>query len=231
MVDLDVERVTQHDPRLGRHKVHDPRSREFPRGRPVNTATWRSRSIRLYDPLPNPNQPRGNCTGCASAMCFNAVGNRRKGQVLRMDVADEIYSLATQLDPWEGSWPPVDTGSSGLAAATASQRLGYGGTYRWLFGGADEVVQTVVDGEAVSVGTWWYDGLFIPDRHHVVEPTGRKAGGHQYVAREYDAARDLVGIRCWWGPGYGQRGDVWIKRAHLDDLLLDGGDAHVQERA
>lgn len=164
-------------------------------------------------------------------MQFNTVGNRRKGSVLRMDDADRVYSLASSIDPWPGAWPPEDTGSSGLASAKAAQRLGLGGEYRWLFGGADEVVQAIVDGHPVSVGSWWYEGLFYPIDGHLVSPWGAKVGGHQYVAREYDADRDLVGIRCWWGPGYGQRGDVWIRRVHLNDLLMDDGDAHVQRRA
>lgn len=229
--DLHVVRVDQRDPRLGRQVVHDPASRGFPMGAP-DTSTWRTRLLRLYDPAVNPRQIRGNCTGCDKAMEGNAIGNRVTGRVFGMGHADKIYSLATQLDPWEGSYPPTDTGSSGLAASKAAQRLGYGGEYRWaLAGGVDAVVQSIVDGKTVGCGTWWYDGMFnrriLPGRagNSYIEPTGPRAGGHQYRATGYDADLDMIRVRCWWG----EYRDVWIKRAHLGELLADDGDAHTQD--
>lgn len=210
---------------LGRHVVHDPRSRGFALPVAVDRSAWYSRTLRVYDPIPNPNQVHGNCTGVSKCVMFNTAGNRRTGLVLDMDDADRFYSLATTLDPWEGSWRPDDTGSSGLAAAQAAQRLGWGGEYRWLFGGADEVVSTVVGGRPVSVGTAWYDSMFYPDLAGVVHIGGQIAGGHQWTARGYDKARDQIIGRCWWGTFR----DFRISRADLDTLLADDGDAHTQE--
>lgn len=229
-MDLDVIVVNQEDRRLGRQMVHDERSRSFAMGLPVDQTKWRTKSNRIIDPHPNPDQPRGNCTGCEKAMAFNRLGNRFPRRVLKMDDADAIYSLATTLDPWEGSWPPEDTGSSGLAAAKAAQQLGFGGEYRWIFGGADEVVEAVLAGETVGVGTWWYEGGFErkPIRGgYQIEMTGRRVGGHQWTIRGYDHRRDLMLGRCWWGDYR----DVYISRAHLNDLLMDDGDAIVQKRA
>src|SRR3954452_241460 len=164
--DLYVRHIPRTDPRLGREIVHDERSRGFAMRATVDRSTWHTKTIRIYDPTPNPSQVVGNCTGCAKAMQLNAVGNRKAGVVLRMAQADQAYSLATTLDPWPGSWTAPswdDTGSSGLAAAKAAQKLGIGGTYRWLFGGADEVVQAVMDGHVVNVGTTWYDRMFDQD--------------------------------------------------------------------
>jgi len=232
MTDLDVTVVEQRDRRLGRQKVHDERSRRFAASLTVDRSTWRTRMVRLVDPLPNPKQTVGNCTGCQKAMAFNTVGNRKVGTIHRMDFADQVYSWASANDPWEGAYPPDDTGSSGLAACKAAQTLGVGGEYRWLFGGADEVVQAIMGGETVGCGTWWRQGMF--DRkpsafrgRWVIEPTGARVGGHQYTARGYDAKNDLVIIRCWWG----KYRDVGIKREHLNDLLMDGGDANVQVHA
>lgn len=224
--DVFVHIYEQQDHRLGRNVVHDPRSRNFPRRVAVDKSAWHDKAIRLYDPLPNPNQPRGNCTGCAKAMQFNAIGNRKMGVVLNMVDADTIYSIATGLDPWQGQWPPTDTGSSGLASAQAAQQLGHGGTYRWLFGGADEVIQTVMDGEVVSVGTRWEYDMFNQDADGRIHLGGGEAGGHQWIVRGYDASRDWALGRCWWG---GFR-DFWITRSDLNTLLSDNGDAHVQER-
>jgi hypothetical protein len=144
-----------------------------------------------------------------------------------MDDAHKFYHLATELDPFKGEWPPDDTGSSGLASAKAAQGLGLGGEYLHVFNGADGVVQLIQEGHVVSVGTAWYEDMFYPDAHGIIEPTGKVAGGHQYAARGYHKRSDLVTIRCWWGTDFR---DVRIKREHLNELILDGGDAHIQDR-
>lgn len=224
---VDVEVIPQELPFLGRQKVHDSRSKAFAAGAVIDRSKWVSKTIRLYDPPVNPNQCHGECTGCAKAMQLNAVGNRVSGVVLKMDDAHKIYSLGTSLDPFAGSWPPTDTGSSGLASAKSAQRLGLGGAYSHVFNGADGVVELIMQGKVVSVGTWWYDGMMRPNALGVIEPTGPRVGGHQYAARGYDAKTDQVIIRCWWGTYR----DVRIKREHLNGLILDGGDAHIQDRA
>lgn len=226
MVDLDIEVVPQLYPQLGRQKVQDPRSTDFAVGAPIDKSLWVTKLIRIYDPLIHPNQCHGECTGCASAMMLNSDGNRNPREILNMNYAHACYSGASANDPWEGSWPPTDTGSSGLAAAKTAQSLRRGGSYRWIMGGADEVVQTIQNGRVVSIGTWWYENMMRKDANLMISPTGRRVGGHQYVARGYDVARDLVVIRCWWG----RYRDAYIKRTELHDLLMDGGDAHVQDR-
>lgn len=233
--DLHVVMVEQQDRRLGRQCVQHPGSRAFPMREAVDTSTWRTKSVRLYDPRPNPNQPRGNCTGCDKAMEGNTVGNRVRRRVLTMDDADRIYSLATTLDPWEGSWPPTDTGSSGLAASKAAQQLGLGGEYRWaLGGGADAVVQAIMAGRTVGVGTWWLSGMFSPKPmadlpgQYLVEPTGSRRGGHQYRVHGYHEPTDTMRARCWWGS-WARSGVFHMKREHLNDLLMDDGDAHYQD--
>lgn len=226
MSDLTVVVVPQLDVRLGRQLVHDPRSRAFPMGVTVDKSTWKTKLIRIYDPPTNPNQCHGECTGCANAMMLNSEGNRHPRQVLNMNYAHKVYSAASKTDPWEGSWPPDDIGSSGLAAAQAARAMRVGGEFRWLFGGADEVVQTIMSGRVVSIGTWWYEGMMFKDANLNISPLGQRVGGHQYVARGYDKTKDAVVIRCWWGSYR----DAYLKRSHLNDLLMEGGDAHVQNR-
>lgn len=232
--DLHVIVVDQEYPQLGRQVVHDPASRRFARGLTVDPETWRTTTIRTSDPIPNPDQPNGCCTGVSECVQGNSVGVPSVQRRLTMDDAQGVYSLATQLDPFAGQMPEQDTGSSGLAAAKAARRLGLlSGRYDWLFGGADEVVQHLMrpDRTPVSVGTWWYEGMMRPrqDGRHalpLVEPTGRRVGGHQFTARGYHKPTDTVIIRCWWGSYR----DVRIRRSHLADLLADNGDAHVTER-
>lgn len=229
MADIYTKPLPRHDPRLGRTIVHDPRSKGFVRPGAVDQSTWHDKAIRIYDPHPNPNQVIGDCTGVAKAIQFNAVGNRETGQVLDLADADRIYSLATQLDQFAGYYKPgdpnsQDTGSSGLGAAKAAQQLGLGGEYLWLFGGADEVVQAVMDGDVVNVGTRWDDTMFHPDAQGRVHPGGSVAGGHEWSVRGYWESRDWALGRCWWG----EFRDFWISRPDLDALLHDNGDAHVQ---
>lgn len=219
--------IEQQSPLLGRQLLHDSRSRAFPmaaRTGAIDRSTWRDKAVRLYDPLPNPNQRVGCCTGVAKCSQLNAIGNRVRGRVLDMQDAESIYSENTKIDPWPGTWPPTDTGSSGLASAKTAQAMGLAGEYRWLFGGADEVVQNVVEGRVISVGTWWHWDMFRQDADGRVKPTGGLAGGHQYVIRGYDADKDWVLGRCWWG----EFRDFWLARSDLDTLLRDGGDAHFQ---
>lgn len=226
-MDLEVLQVPQRLPYLGRQKVHDPRSREHPARMAVpDRSKWVTKSIRIFDPSKNPNQCHGECTGVAKCVQMNAVGNRVTRVVFDMDDAHTFYHWATTFDPWDGVWPPQDTGSSGLASAKAAQKVNVGGAYQHVFNGADGVVQLIQEGRVVSVGTWWYDNMFTPNAKGVIEPTGPQVGGHQYAARGYDAKLDLVLIRCWWG----NYRDVRIKREHLNELIMDGGDAHIQER-
>lgn len=224
MPELDVEVITQHDPRLGRQKVHDPRSLEFPALVSVYRSTWRDKRVRIYDPTPNPNQDIGCCTACAKAMQLNALGNSNPGVLDYNWARNTCYPLNTRLDPFPGQWEPDDTGSSSLASCKAAQQLVGAGAYRWAFG-ADQVVQLVMNGWVVSVGTWWYYDMFYPDSDGRVSPSGGQAGGHQYAIRGYDQSRDWVLGRCWWG----EFKDFWITRADLDSLLRDGGDAHIQK--
>jgi hypothetical protein len=223
---VDVTQVPQKYDVLGRQLVHDSRSKQFPAKLVVDKSKWVSKTLRIYDPRVNPNQCHGECTGVAKCVQFNAVGNRVKGVVLDMAAAHNFYSVATTLDPFAGEWPPTDTGSSGLASAKAAQKIGLGGEYRHVFNGADGVVQQIQDGHVVSCGTWWYDGMMQASAKGIIEPTGPQVGGHQYAAHGYNVKTDRVLIRCWWGDYR----DVWIAREQLNELLLDGGDAHVQDR-
>lgn len=225
-----IEEIEQLDPRLGRHLEHDEASRAFAAPSVIDKTTWVDKAIRIYDPVPNPNQVVGNCTTCAKAMQFNSVGNRVTGRVLGMPWATDRYTLETNIDEFTGAWPPDDTGSSSLASCKTVQTTGEGGVYRWLFGGADQVVQTImgtptVKPHAVSLGSWWDWDMFNQDSEGFVHPGGGYAGGHQYIGRGYWAARDAVLCRCWWGDFR----DFWITRTDLNALLLDGGDAHIQK--
>lgn len=232
---VEVKHIEQRDFRLGRHIVHDSDSKSFPTGLTINKSLWHDKAVRIYDPWPNPNQCHGECTFCAKCMQLNAVGNRVLGRVLNMDHAHRGYARETEIDPYAGTftYDPAthatggdDTGSNGLASCKVAVEEGLGGEYRWFFRGADEVVEAIMRGWAVSVGTRWDYDMFEPDAEGIIHPGGGSAGGHQYVARRYWKSRDLIGGRCWWGS----MRDWWMLRTEWHELLIDDGDAHWQKR-
>lgn len=236
--DLHVVTVDQQDPRLGRQVVHDPQSRRFAYAvDPVTELPARRFRHRVYDPYPTPAQRIGCCTLVDQAVRANTKGNRVRGEVLGMAWAEKWYEWATRNDPWPGSYPPEDTGSSGLAAAKAAQEAGVVARYEWLFAGARQVLAALAgaDGKPprpVGVGTWWYADMFDPDPETLlVRPTGGRVGGHQWTAIGWEPRLQAVEGYCWWGPGFGQGGRFRIRLGDLDELLADDGDAHVTYRA
>jgi hypothetical protein len=58
----------------------------------------------------------------------------RKGRKLDEVQARILYGMATKLDGLPGTFPPDDTGSSGLGVAKAAKALGYISAYHHAFG-------------------------------------------------------------------------------------------------
>lgn len=241
--DLHIVVADQLDPRLGRHVVHDPRSRGFAfAAAPAPALPTKALRHRIYAPRPIPTQLIGCCTGVDQCVKADAQGNRIAGKILTLDDAVRLYTRATQLDDLDGQYDPAtgegDTGSTGLAACKASKEAGIITRYEWLFAGPQQILAALYGdprqpgkGKPVGVGTWWYEDMFNPDRRTLlVEPTGKKAGGHQWSVIGYSPALDAFEGMCWWGPDFGDSGMFRIRRTHLADLLADDGDAHVTYR-
>lgn len=230
--------IPQLDVRLGRQVVHDEQSRRyaFPLAAAPAKPTKAVRH-RIYGPATTPAQRIGCCTGVDQSVKCNAAGNRRTGVVLTMADAERLYSRATVIDPWLGEWPPMDTGSSGLAACKAAKEERLIDRYEWLFSGAAQVLSALVGGpgrpgRCVGVGTWWTDDMFHPDpKTLLVTPTGAQAGGHQWTITGWEPRYDAFEALCWWGPKFGDNGRFRIRYNDLNRLLADDGDAHVTYRA
>jgi hypothetical protein len=227
---LHVVTVPQTDPRLGRQVVHDPASRRFA-FEAETSPPKRDVQLRVYGPAIRPKQDLGYCTGADAATKCNTVGNRVRGKVLKVADAKAIYSRATQIDPFDGAWPPEDTGSSGLAACKASVELGHVDAYQWNFNGPDGVLAMLHEGHPVGAGTWWLSRMFTPDPETgLVEVSGYVAGGHQWTVVGYRKRYDAFIGHCWWGPDFGKGGNFLIRWADLARLLADDGDAHITRR-
>jgi hypothetical protein len=214
---------------LGRHQEHDARSLNFP----AATAPIPNVTIRwAINAAPLDQGQLGSCTGNAVAQCANTAtffAERRKvnrGRFLTEDDALRFYSRATVVDEFDGSFPPDDTGSSGLAAAKALKEAGYLKEYRHAFG-IDHVLGALALGPMI-VGTVWLDDMFDPDERGVLSVSGDEAGGHEYLLLGWHPKPDLLEFYNSWGSGWAKRGRFYIPTADFDTKLLqNGGDATV----
>jgi hypothetical protein len=207
---------------LGRHVEHDPRSRQFAFRAPAPPA----QSVRHYRNIPVLDQGQlGSCTGNAAA---GAVGTGRnwvgpvKALTLDEPFAVKLYSTATTLDDVAGTYPPDDTGSSGLAVAKACQRAGLISGYQHTFTLADALAALEVG--PIIVGSNWHQAMFDPAPDGRLTVSGAVPGGHEYVVDEIDVERQRVWLTNSWGPDWGLQGRAWLSWADFGRLLAADGD-------
>lgn len=190
---------------LGRHVQRDDRSRAYafssklsvPRGITVH---WPS-VCKVLD-----QGDIGSCYGNAVAQWVNtdyAKSLRARvhaNKPLTQEDALKIYSRATVLDRFPGSFPPVDTGTSGIGAAKAGIKLGYLDAYVWAFSWSS--LQAAVELTPVIVGTLWTNTMF-ECRDGLVTVGSLKdsniAGGHAYLCTGIDHKAGVLEFRQSWG--------------------------------
>lgn len=112
--------------KLGRHIEHDSRSLRY---------VYPHTSTEMTDvawPSHIPVLDQGNvgaCTGFAAASCLGHDPYYGALAALRgldyQQLGEKLYESATRLDSIAGSYPPDDTGSTGLAAAKACKVNGF----------------------------------------------------------------------------------------------------------
>lgn len=209
---------------LGRVVQHDEQSRNFPARRAAQpqTVLWRH-TAQVLD-----QGDLGACTGFALAQCLNArmyADARPKRRHINSVVARGFYSLATQLDPFPGQWPPQDTGSSGLAVCKAGVHRGYLSGYDHAFG--FEHFCAALQLQPVIVGTYWYDAMFDPDTNGLVHKQGSPVGGHEYTALGVNYQTQLVTFLNSWGPRWGRNGRFYMTFQDFAALLAEQGDVTV----
>ncbi len=172
----------------------------------------------------------GACTGfeaeqVACAHPFNRIGSNAE--------AFAIYKRATEIDPFPGSWPVVDTGSSGWAALQAAIEMGIftGGS---MVSGAHaaEAVAEALQTRGVGLGTDWLSSMDEPEPDGRVKLGGRIRGGHEYAALELQlikGAEPRIWCRMCWGKfgvyRNGCGGWFYLTAGDLSILLGGGGDA------
>lgn len=215
--------------RLGRTVEHDERSRAF--GFPVATKValksvlWEHRSPVLDQ------GDVGSCTGNAMAqLCnttaFTAARTRANaGKFLDEAHALWFYSMATRLDDVEGSYPPDDTGSSGLAVAKAAKYYGFVRSYQHSFSFGQ--FQQALRKQPLIVGTNWYSTMFKPSSTGLVHVRGSLEGGHEYLVLGDDVSAKRIVCLNSWSDGWGKGGRFHMSYKDFQRLLEEDGDVTV----
>lgn len=215
---------------LGRHLNHDSLSRLYPYRAPRKVTlrtVQHQRNVGVFD-----QGELGSCTGNAAVGClgtgpFWETMNAHDAPYwpLNQAAAVRCYSEATRIDPFDGSYPPEDTGSDGLSVAKVLKKAGAISGYEHAFG-LLPALAALMERPWIT-GTMWFEGMFDPDGDGVVHPTGRPAGGHEYLGDGYDAERGLVWFTNSWGPSWGKGGRFAMQAEEFEGLLSQGGDVTV----
>lgn len=213
--------------RLGRHVKHDSRNRAYPWRRTAGrelTSQLHPRHIPILD-----QGDAGSCTGeeevgaLGTGPVWDALSAAQRG-TLTQALAYQVYSAAETLDG-DGPYPPNDYGSTGPSAAQAAKNMGLISGYLHCFSLAD--VLSALETGPVGIGSNWYEGMDSPDSAGLVRISGSVRGGHEYLCRGKDIARQLVFLDNSWGTGWGKDGSFSYTYATLDRLLHEQGDGTV----
>jgi hypothetical protein len=153
---------------LGRIVRHDPRSLQYlvPETTTPQSAKW-ERKIPVLD--------QGNLGSCTGNATVGVLGTEpfwdtltvTEQQSMDENEAVKVYSLATQLDDVSGTYPPDDTGSSGLGAAQAAKKLGLISGYMHITSVA--AAQQAIQSGPFITGVNWYEGFDTPDAKPIKE--------------------------------------------------------------
>ena len=208
-------------PALGRVVNHDPRSRQFPA---PGSDRLRSVTHRKYGPILDQGN-LGSCTGNAACAALNTAPLKKRGRTMVEDDAVRLYSRATVLDPFDGQYPPTDTGSSGLSVAKACVEEGLCSSYTHAFG-LDHALAALVE-RPILVGTNWYSSMMQPDPSGYLHIEGDPVGGHEWCVFGIDVEHERVVAVNSWGPGWGDRGRFFLSFDALNRLLSEDGDVTV----
>lgn len=215
--------------RLGRHVFHDERSKAYqvkPRAALAQSTSWARRT---------PILDQGDLGSCCGNAACGALGtdplwgtlqaDLQVGLKLDEDEAVRLYSAATALDSYAGTYPPDDTGSDGLSAAKAAKNAGLISGYVHAMS-LDAVVTALQTGPVIT-GVNWYDSFDSPDASGRVSITGGATvrGGHEFELVGVDVDDKTFRAVNSWGDGWGDAGYFTFEYGDYERLLSEDGDA------
>lgn len=233
---LVVRERLPHHPLLGRNVNHDSRSRAF--RLPPRTAEVALHEVRHPAFIPVLDQGAvGSCTGNAGVACvyrgpFTAGAVTTPWRYLASEPgAVQLYSDATHADPYQGDYPPDDTGSDGLSVGKVLKAAGVISGYLWAFTLGEAVGQLM--STPVITGVPWLRSMFETNPvghvgHVVVDQRSGLAGGHELCVDEYIPAVGtspaFVGGPNSWGTSWGDGGRWYLTVEEWGWLLGQNGD-------
>lgn len=224
---------------LGRIRLHDPRSRNYPY--PERTAT-RGLSVRHRFGAKHVDQfYTSGCVGysgtnllnCAAALGSRVQFNRKvlnapAGRTyLGNDDGMVNYSESTKRDPFDWTYPPTDEGSSALGLMKYWREIGVITGYNWTY--TFDGFLAALQRQPVTVGTTWHDDMFDTDPKGLIHTTlSTPVGGHQYIATGILWEPRLIQYQQSWGehpPGF--NATFYMTWDVAEALIADGGDVAV----
>ena len=217
------------DPRLGRIKSFDARSRNFPiralvGNKPPRSYTW---SVKAW----LDQGQEGSCVGHAWA--HELCGRPAINMVDHKFAREKVYWEAQKIDEYDGgAYPgaaPFSEGTSVLAGAKIISGLGYMPEYRWAFGIDDLILSLGYNGPAV-LGINWYQDMFRPSASGLITVGGSIAGGHAILCNGYNVKTGLFRLHNSWGKDWGIDGEVFVSHPDMDRLLREDGEACIPVR-
>lgn len=156
----------------------------------------------------NPNFPEAldqgklsSCTGNDRAQVLSTQPFTLK---LTQYDAIKIYSRATEIDEWQdNTYPPIDEGSSVLAATKASIDLGY---FKGKYEAIDTIegLQTALQRGPCDIGVSFYNDMFEPTRCGELVAKNGVAGGHAMAMVAVDMQNMKFIVRNSWGNSWGK---------------------------
>jgi hypothetical protein len=207
--------------RLGRHVVHDPRSRNYEAETAGAVKSVQHKSFGL----PLDQGQIGSCTANALCGALDSAPDNKSGKHYKESDAVKLYELETQL---EGQpYPPNDPGGSGLMVCKAAKQLGWISSYRHAFG-IDQALRALTL-RPVITGIGWYTSFDSPDSNGLVAiaPGATVRGGHEILADGIDAPNQLVWFWNSWGTTFGVGGRFCMSFDTWAQLLSEQGDVTV----
>jgi hypothetical protein len=211
---------------LGRHPAagqhHDPVSRRFPVARTaIRDVTWQRVSPILDQ------GDLGSCTGNAGTGVLGTqpfFATLLSTLLLNEMYAVRLYSDATKIDPYEGGYPPTDTGSDGLSVAKVLKARGMISGYLHAFD-LNAALGAIAIAPVIT-GINWYSSFDSPDSSGYVKITkdAQVRGGHEVEVLGVDTVRRLVRCANSWGADWADHGYFTISWDDWGRLLSEDGD-------
>jgi hypothetical protein len=221
---LKYDEVPRAGARLGRNLWLDGRSLAHmvendvhEMGKALTDQSWERRLVVLDQ------GQLGSCTGNAGTGSlgtqpfFDAVGDvlpSASDAAEAEKFAVQLYSDATVVDGYPGTYPPDDTGSSGLAICKVLKSRGTIKGYRWARS-AYGFLRLLQNGPVLQ-GMPWYNAFFEPDKDGFIDAdphwsSSGVAGGHEVEAvavelNSTDAFDTIITYVNSWGTGWGDGG-------------------------